>query len=102
MRDAVIAHVEGEILIQRPVEEVFDFVADERNEPRYNRQVSKVQLLTPEPIGAGTRFRADLSMLGGDVEMTVEFTRFERPLLLASRSSSQSRDGRGKPMLTER
>jgi hypothetical protein len=29
-----MAHIEGEILIRRPVEEVFDFVADERNEPR--------------------------------------------------------------------
>ena len=28
--------IEGEIVITRPVEEVFDFVADERNEPRYN------------------------------------------------------------------
>lgn len=31
-----MAHVEGEIIINRPVEEVFDFVADERNEPHYN------------------------------------------------------------------
>jgi hypothetical protein len=27
--------VEGEIIIKRPPEEVFDFVADVRNEPRY-------------------------------------------------------------------
>jgi hypothetical protein len=33
--------IQGEIIIQRPAEEVFDFVADERNEPRYNpRMVS--------------------------------------------------------------
>jgi hypothetical protein len=31
-----VAHIEGEIVIDRPVEEVFDVVADERNEPRYN------------------------------------------------------------------
>ncbi len=31
-----MARVEGEIVISRPVEEVFNFVADERNEPRYN------------------------------------------------------------------
>jgi hypothetical protein len=34
-----VAHIEGEIIMQRPVEEVFDFVADERNEPRYNRRM---------------------------------------------------------------
>jgi len=88
-------------VIHRPVEEVFDFVADERNEPRYNPQMTKVELLTPEPIGSGTRFNADMSMLGRSIETTIEFTRYERPRLLASRSSSQPRDGRGKPMVTE-
>ena len=28
-----MVHIEGEIIIDRPVQEVFDFVADERNEP---------------------------------------------------------------------
>jgi hypothetical protein len=32
-----VALIEGQILIRRPVEVLFDFVADERNEPRYNR-----------------------------------------------------------------
>jgi hypothetical protein len=31
-----MARVSGEIRIERPVEEVFDFVADQRNEPIYN------------------------------------------------------------------
>jgi hypothetical protein len=34
-----MVRVEGEIVINRPVEEVFDFVADERNEPRYNSRI---------------------------------------------------------------
>jgi hypothetical protein len=29
-------HVQGDIVINRPIDEVFDFVADERNEPQYN------------------------------------------------------------------
>jgi hypothetical protein len=33
----VNARIAGDIVIRRPVEEVFDVVADERNEPRYNR-----------------------------------------------------------------
>jgi hypothetical protein len=31
-----VLRIGGEIFINRPVEEVFDFVADARNEPRYN------------------------------------------------------------------
>jgi len=29
-------HITGEVTIDAPVGEVFDMVADERNEPRYN------------------------------------------------------------------
>jgi hypothetical protein len=29
-----VVRIEGEIVIDRPVDEVFDFVADARNEPR--------------------------------------------------------------------
>jgi len=55
------ALVEGEIVIERPVEEVFDYVADERHEPNFNSRMSRVQLLTPGPIGAGSQFRTELT-----------------------------------------
>jgi hypothetical protein len=51
-----MARVEGEITIQRPVEEVFDFVGDERNEPRYNPRIVDAQLISDSSIGLGTRF----------------------------------------------
>jgi uncharacterized protein YndB with AHSA1/START domain len=65
----------GEILIGRPAETVFDAVADERTEPRYNPQVRGVELLTPEPLGVGTRFRAQ----AGSAAMTIEITGYDRP-----------------------
>ena len=51
-------HVEGEMIIMRPVEEVFDFVADEPNEPAYNRRMVRTEKISPGAIGAGARFRA--------------------------------------------
>ena len=36
-------HVVGEIVINRPVEQVFDFVADERNEPQFNPKMLTVE-----------------------------------------------------------
>jgi uncharacterized protein YndB with AHSA1/START domain len=95
-----MAQIEGEIVIARPVEEVFDFVADERNEPRFNRQMSSAELLTPEPIGSGSRFQSELRTMRRTVDMTVEFTQFERPRLLGSTSRSATRGGRGRAMLT--
>jgi hypothetical protein len=79
-----MAHVEGEIVIARPVEEVFDFVADESNEPRYNPRMLRAEKLTPGPIGVGTRFRAEMETMPLPAEMTTEFTGYERPRRIAS------------------
>jgi hypothetical protein len=49
--------IEGEIVIKRPVEEVFDFAVDVRNEPRYNPHMRRAEQITDGPIGVGTRFR---------------------------------------------
>ncbi|HET7519153.1 MAG TPA: hypothetical protein VFN05_15980 [Actinomycetes bacterium] len=59
-----MARIEGELVIHRPVHEVFDFVADERNEPRYNPRICRAEKLSPGPIGRGTRFRAEALTLG--------------------------------------
>jgi hypothetical protein len=50
-RSMNMARVAGVILIWRPIEQIFDFVADERNEPRYNPQIVRVAQLTDAPIG---------------------------------------------------
>jgi uncharacterized protein YndB with AHSA1/START domain len=77
-------HIEGEIVINRPVEAVFDVVADERNEVRYNPRLLWVEKITSGPIGRGTRFRAATKTMGRPVEMTIEFTDYERPRRLVS------------------
>jgi len=66
--------IEGDIVIAKPIEEVFDFVADERNEPKYNRQMTSAEMMTPDPIGVGTKFRAMMTGRGVAVELTTEFT----------------------------
>ena len=69
-----MVRVEGEIVIDRPAEEVFDFVADERNEPRYNPKMRRAEQISDGPIGVGTRFEAELVSMGRAIEMDVEFT----------------------------
>jgi hypothetical protein len=49
-----MAGIEGEIVISRPVEMVFDYVADQSNEPQYNPQMVRAQKITSGPIGKGT------------------------------------------------
>jgi uncharacterized protein YndB with AHSA1/START domain len=46
-----VGRVTASITIERPVEEVFGFVADERNEPLYNPQMVSVEKLSAGPPG---------------------------------------------------
>src|ERR1051326_3486963 len=75
--------VTGEIVIERPIERVFDFVADERNEPLYNPRMNRAEKITPGPIGVGTRFGSEMTGVGREAEMTIEFTEFDRPHRIA-------------------
>ncbi len=76
--------VEGELLIHRPVDLVFDLVADQRNEPAYNPKMTSSEQLTEGPVGVGTRFRASTGPGRRPVEMLIEYTSFDRPNALAS------------------
>lgn len=90
-----MTHVEGQIIIHRPVDEVFDFVADERNEPRYNPQMRYAEQITPGPIGVGTAFHAESVSRGRPVAMTIRFTEFERPRRLTSFTRLSAMDIQG-------
>jgi hypothetical protein len=82
-----VARINGEIIIDRPLEDVFDFVSDECNEPRYNPQMLSVEKLSPGPIGSGTQFRAQMKSGSRTLPLLLEFTTFERPIRLGSHSS---------------
>jgi uncharacterized protein YndB with AHSA1/START domain len=68
-----MTRIAGEVTIAAPVEEVFDLVADERNEPRYNPRITSVRKLGPEPVGPGARFVAEPSGTGrrGEMPLTI-------------------------------
>lgn len=83
----------GRIRIAASREKVFDTVADSRHEPSFNPAMTEVELLTPEPIGLGTRFRARMGNAG--LGMFVELTGFDRPRRLASRTTSSMMETSG-------
>lgn len=87
--------VAGQIVIHRPVEEVFDFVADERNEPRYNPRMLHVEQTSTGPVGLGTRFSAEMRSTGRTVGMTIENTGYERPRRLAVKTHLSNMDIEG-------
>ncbi len=74
-----MARIEGEIVICQPAEEIFDVVADNRNEPYYNPTMYRVEKITDGPIELGTQFRAVTLSRGQRFEMITEITGFDRP-----------------------
>ncbi len=85
-------HIKGDIVIDRPVEVVFDYVADECNEPSYNPQMRVAEKISDGPIGVATQYRAEVVSGGRPVSMVIEFTAYERPRRLASRTTMSSMD----------
>jgi uncharacterized protein YndB with AHSA1/START domain len=73
----------GEVTIDRPIEDVFDFMADARNEPRYNPIMRHAEKLTDGPIGVGTRFCDVSRSFGRDIKAIIELIDYERPERLA-------------------
>ena len=84
--------IEGEIIIDRPIDVVFDYVADQSNEPQYNPQMVRAEKITPGPVRKGTQFRSAVASRGRTAEMLIECTSYDRPRLLASTTSMQQAD----------
>ena len=71
---------------------VFDYVADQSNEPQYNPQMVRAEKITAEPVGAGTKFRSAVASRGRTAEMLIEITGYDRPHRLASATTMQQAD----------
>ncbi|PFG38998.1 polyketide cyclase/dehydrase/lipid transport protein [Georgenia soli] len=90
-----MVRITGDVTIAAPVEEVFDLVADGRNEPLYNPRLVRAEKLTDGPVAAGARFAATPRGTGARGTMTVEILEYDRPHRLRNdiRSSSMRVDG---------
>jgi uncharacterized protein YndB with AHSA1/START domain len=68
--------VSASVVITRPIEEVFAFVADQTNAPRWQDGLVEVRRVTDGPIGVGTRHTAVRAFIGRRLELTNEYVRF--------------------------
>lgn len=87
-----MADIEGQITIRRPVEVVFDYVADQTNEPRYNPNMLRAERVGTGPIGVGTRFRSAVRSAGRTAELLIEVTDYDRPRRFASATTMKQAD----------
>jgi carbon monoxide dehydrogenase subunit G len=65
------------ILIDRPVEDVFAFVANPNNMPKWNSAVVSLEQITPGDVGVGTKFKSVGEMMGRRIEGEMQVTAYE-------------------------
>ena len=95
-RSYAVVRIEGETLILRPPEVVFDFLADETNEPRYNPRIVRSRLLSSGPIGKGTKFLACFRSAGHMAPALIEYLDYRKPERLVSVTRMRWADVRGE------
>lgn len=83
-----MAVLENAVEIARSPVDVYDYCSDLCNELEWSPGYMKsVERLTDDPIGVGTRYRAEWRQGGPN---TIEYTRFERPTLWEAAADSKS------------
>ncbi len=79
--------VEESVEINRPVEEVYQYVADPEHLPEWAGIIQEVQKEAPGPLTEGTRFTTVAKFLGRRFETPFEVTAHESPRLHSHKST---------------
>ena len=80
-----MVRIEGDSVIGRPVEMVFDFVADQQNEPAYDPRMQRAEKTIDGPAGKGTPFVS----AAGSLRRTFEPVAARLPRCMAAASGFQ-------------
>ena len=80
--------VERHVVISRPLEKVFAFVADQRNAPQWQDGLVEVRLLTDGQVGVGTKHAIVRLFMGQRMEISNEYTEYKLNQKVAFKSTS--------------
>jgi carbon monoxide dehydrogenase subunit G len=73
---------EGTTVIDRPIEEVFDFLADGTNDPKFSPRVQEIAKTTDGPPGVGTVYKSTVKDAGMTTKREFKLTEFTPPTRL--------------------
>ena len=76
--------------IDRPAEEVFPFVAEFPNNPRWQRGMRACRWTSPPPHGVGSTYEQEARFLGKDVRNTFRVTAYDPPRRVGFESTGGS------------
>jgi uncharacterized protein YndB with AHSA1/START domain len=82
-------NVTGTVAVSRPSAEVFAFLADPANAPKWQSELSHSELLTDGPVRLGSKFKEVIKFLGRPIELICEYVEFEpgHKMVFQSRNS---------------
>lgn len=69
----------GSAVIDRPIDEVFAFLADGTNDPKFSPRVQQIRRTTDGPVGVGTVFESTVKDAGMKSNRKFELTDFDAP-----------------------
>jgi carbon monoxide dehydrogenase subunit G len=69
----------GSAVIERPIDEVFAFLADGTNDPKFSPRVQEIRKATDGPIAVGTVFESKVKDAGMTTSRKFELTAFDAP-----------------------
>ena len=79
-------------VIDRPIEDVFAFLADGQNDRKFSPRVQVIEQTTDGPVGVGTVYASTVKDAGMTTQRRFELTAFERPTRIqwTERSTNRS------------
>ena len=69
----------GTAVIDRPIDDVFAFLADGTNDLKFSPRVQKIEKTSDGPVGVGTVFESTVKDAGMTTSRRFELTEFEAP-----------------------
>jgi len=74
-----MAGFEGSVVVARPIEEVFAFLADGENDKTFSKRIIEISKTTDGPVGVGTVYDSKAKDGGITMDHSFELTEFEQP-----------------------
>src|ERR1700746_2989235 len=69
----------GTVVIDRPIDDVFAFLAEGTNNPKFSPRVQEIRKATDGPIGVGTVYESTVKDAGMKSSRRFELTTFDAP-----------------------
>jgi carbon monoxide dehydrogenase subunit G len=77
MKGNIMINLDLGTLIDKPIKDVFAFVADPNNMSKWNSAVVSLEQITPGAVGVGSKYKSVGEMMGRRIEGEMQVTAYE-------------------------